>query len=245
MPSLSETALAAVQAGARLSCVSAARSYGLWGGQDGRLHIRIPRHAGHFSEPGAAEVRHWGSSEPHPDMWRVSPLDCLRSVVRCADKETAVAVLDTALAAGMVSVPSLAGAFQCEPSRSRTICAAARYGSDSGVESILRQRLTARGHAVEQQVSVVGVGRVDFRVDGFLFVEVDGFAYHGDRSAFERDRIRDTAMALRGHRVVRIAARHLLADPGAAVATIEAVLVREAIAVEDRTPREAGRRFRL
>ena len=95
------------------------------------------------------------------------------------------------------------------------------------MESILRQRLTARGHVVEQQVTVPGVGRVDARVDGQLYVEVDGFAFHSDRAAFERDRTRDTGLALVGARRLRFPARDVLVDPDAVVATIEAVLATE------------------
>lgn len=215
---------AALEAGGRLSCVSAARSYGLWGGQDGRLHLRVGAHAGR-TEPGA--VRHWVPSDDHTELWRVSIAECLRSVVDCADQETAVAVLDTAISAGLVSLRGLRSLFAGSTSRARSVAAGARPGSDSGVESILRQRLVARGHTVEQQVAVPGVGRVDSRVDGVLFVEVDGFAFHSDRQSFERDRTRDTGLALLGARRLRFPARDVLNDADAVVATIEAVLAAE------------------
>ena len=217
--------LAALRAGARLTCVSAARSYGLWGGMDARTHLLVPKHAGRSAgEPG--QVRHWGEAE-HGEIWRVSLADCLRSVVRCADEETAVAVLDTAISAGLTTPRRLPTTFLREPARSRSIAARARPGSDSGVESILRQRLTRRGHLVEQQVAVAGVGRVDARVDGVLFVEVDGYRYHSGRDAFERDRVRDLGMALAGGRRLRFPASLVLSDPDGVVAAIEAVLARE------------------
>jgi very-short-patch-repair endonuclease len=92
------------------------------------------------------------------------------------------------------------------------------------VESILRQRLSARGHIVEQQVHVPGVGRVDARVDGVLFVEIDGFQFHGDRASFERDRARDVGLALAGGHRLRFSARQVMEGPEAAIATIETVL---------------------
>ncbi|WP_441788414.1 hypothetical protein [Leifsonia sp. 2MCAF36] len=92
------------------------------------------------------------------------------------------------------------------------------------MESILRQRLAARGHIVEQQVFVPGVGRVDARVDGVLFVEVDGFQFHGDQASFERDRVRDTELTLVGGRRLRFSARQIIDGPDVAVATVEAVL---------------------
>ncbi len=174
-------------------------------------------------------MRHWSPHDAHPELWRVSLDDCLRSVVSCADEETAVAVLDTALAARSVTVVGLRRMFEQCSGRAQAVAASARPGSDSGVESILRQRLTARGHHVEQQVAVPGVGRIDARVDGLLYVEIDGFAYHADKESFERDRTRDTGLALLGARRLRFPARDVLGDADAVVATIEAVLAWEEI----------------
>lgn len=216
--------------GARLSCVSAARSYGLWGGTDPRLHVVIPPNAGRAGAPDGGVVRHWRKAGDHPECWRVSLPDCLRSVVRCADAETAIAVLDMALSSGKVTPTALERIFAGEPRRSAAVASRAVPGSDSGVESILRQRLAARGHRVEQQIAVPGVGRVDARVDGVLFVEVDGFEFHSDRGAFARDRVRDTGFALIGARRLRFAAQHVIQEPEAVVDTVEdvlAVLARE------------------
>jgi very-short-patch-repair endonuclease len=46
-----------------------------------------------------------------------------------------------------------------------------------------------------------------------LIVEVDGFAFHADRAAFERDRHRDAELQARGYRVIRITWRQLVDDP--------------------------------
>jgi very-short-patch-repair endonuclease len=223
LPTASPQALEAVRLGGRLCCVSAARSYGLWGGTDARLHLRVSPHATRLPESDA--VRHWVDGDDHAECWRVSFVDCLRSVVRCAPGETAVAVLDTALSAGLATVAGLAALFASEPRPARRVAAAARPGSDSGIESIVRQRLEARGHIVEQQVHVSGVGRVDMRVDGLLYLELDGFAYHSGRAAFERDRIRDTGLALAGGRRLRVSALQVLEHPDEVVETVEAMLV--------------------
>ena len=216
--------LVALSVGARLCCLSAARSYGLWGGADDRIHLAVPPHSGRSGPADARIVRHWRRVEVHPEIWRVSLPDCLRTVVRCADDITAVAVLDSALASGLVSPYGLDRIVEGEPQASRRLASRARLGSESGVESILRQLLEGRGHRVEQQLQIRGVGRVDMRVDGMLLVEVDGYAFHRSRDAFERDRARDTVLALRGQRWLRIAARQVLDDPSAAVDAIEAML---------------------
>jgi very-short-patch-repair endonuclease len=57
-----------------------------------------------------------------------------------------------------------------------------------------------------------------------LIVEVDGFAYHGNRAAFERDRRRDAALTAAGYRVVRVTWRQLTDEPHAVVALLARLL---------------------
>ncbi|WP_374007316.1 type IV toxin-antitoxin system AbiEi family antitoxin domain-containing protein [Leifsonia sp. LS-T14] len=210
LPSAPRTAIAAVLAKGRLSCVSAARSYGLWAGDDRRLHLQYAPNA--RAGPHDGHVRHWSRVERHAELWRVSVGDCLRSVARCADQETAVAVFDTAITAGLTSPGALRELLAGQPMNVRARGGLARPGSDSGVESIVRQRLERSGHIVEQQVHVVGVGRVDMRVDGVLYLEIDGFAFHHDRDQFERDRARDAILAARGLQRLRVSAAQVLGE---------------------------------
>ena len=60
-----------------------------------------------------------------------------------------------------------------------------------------------------------------------LVVECDGFAAHGTREAFERDRARDRELVVAGWRVVRITWRQLIAD-GETIAQQLAELLRDA-----------------
>ncbi len=53
-----------------------------------------------------------------------------------------------------------------------------------------------------------------------LVVEVDGFAFHSGRDAFERDRIRDARLVAANIRVLRVTWRRLVAKPHAIVADI-------------------------
>jgi very-short-patch-repair endonuclease len=59
-----------------------------------------------------------------------------------------------------------------------------------------------------------------------LVAEVDGFAFHGHRGAFERDRRRDADLAAGGFRVIRVTWRQLTDEPEAVVARLAAALVR-------------------
>jgi very-short-patch-repair endonuclease len=53
-----------------------------------------------------------------------------------------------------------------------------------------------------------------------LVVEVDGWRFHGHRLAFERDRAKDTALQVRGWRVLRFTWRQLRDDPAAVMTAV-------------------------
>ena len=55
-----------------------------------------------------------------------------------------------------------------------------------------------------------------------LIVEIDGYAYHSSRAAFERDRLRDADLLGLGYRVLRITPRRLVEEPMAVVAAVAA-----------------------
>jgi len=57
-----------------------------------------------------------------------------------------------------------------------------------------------------------------------LVIEADGFATHGHRAAFERDRLRDQTMAAHGFTTVRITWRQLRDEPMAVLARISMAL---------------------
>lgn len=57
-----------------------------------------------------------------------------------------------------------------------------------------------------------------------VVVEVDGFAFHSTKKAFERDRARDAALNVRGYAVTRITWEQLVARPEEVVALIAGVL---------------------
>ena len=57
-----------------------------------------------------------------------------------------------------------------------------------------------------------------------LIVELDGFAFHHHRTAFERDRARDAALQAAGYRVIRLTHRRLEREPVAVAAEIRRLL---------------------
>ena len=60
--------------------------------------------------------------------------------------------------------------------------------------------------------------------DGRLVAELDGYAFHSTRGAFERARVRDARLQLAGYRVLRITHRMLEKDPEAVAGTICSLL---------------------
>ena len=66
--------------------------------------------------------------------------------------------------------------------------------------------------------------------DQHLIVELDGFATHGTRTAFETDRARDRALLVAGHRVVRVTWRQLTEEHDAIAMQLRTLLARRAAA---------------
>lgn len=86
--------------------------------------------------------------------------------------------------------------------------------------------LLRRARLPRPQTNIRVVGH---RVDALwlhqrLVVEVDGFAFHSTRAAFERDRLRDADLLAAGYRVIRITWRRLTQAPEAVVASLAVAL---------------------
>jgi very-short-patch-repair endonuclease len=60
-------------------------------------------------------------------------------------------------------------------------------------------------------------------------VELDGYATHGTRSAFESDRERDRKLAVAGFRSIRVTWRQLRDDPQAVAADLRRLLTRPSV----------------
>lgn len=208
--------VAAVEVGGRLAGLSAAASFGLWGGWNTPLHVCVPKHSGHVAGRGEASrpvagrpvVVHW-NDDRHDDewCWRVCVRRCLRHVMSWHDVETAVAVAETALTAGLLSVADLAELCVGPHAALAGAFARCAAGVQSGVESLVRQRLESVGLVLRRQVRIDGVGHVDLGLVGTrVFVEVDGFEFHRSPAQFAEDRRRDAEARVRGYVPLRFTA---------------------------------------
>lgn len=88
--------------------------------------------------------------------------------------------------------------------------------------------LIRKARLAKPEVNVVVEG---FEVDLLwrrqrLVVEVDGFAYHGSRRTFERDRARDAVLIAAGLRVLRLSWRQIVNEPESTIARLALAIAR-------------------
>ena len=91
-------------------------------------------------------------------------------------------------------------------------------------------RLIARAGLPPPQTNVrIGSYEVDaLWSEHRLVIEVDGYAAHSGRRAFERDRRKDAALQAQGYRVLRLSYRQVMNEPERTVATITTLLAAQA-----------------
>lgn len=77
-----------------------------------------------------------------------------------------------------------------------------------------------------------------------LVVEVDSLAFHATRAAFERDRLRDSALQVAGYRVLRVTHRRLRLDPEGVAEAVGALLAPSAGPANWKRPAIVAGRFR-
>ncbi|MCI2238907.1 hypothetical protein MN205_10415 [Kineococcus sp. TRM81007] len=202
LPRCDRDHLAAVLVDGALTCASAARAHGLELLEPpGAPHVRCPR-GSRLTHPRAVVHRRRPAGARVVDVL-TAVLDC----ARCLSLPEAVAVCDSALRRGLLDADDLAapvGRLHRADPRARLV-AHADARSDSLLESIVRVELRERGLRVELELQVAHdeVGRVDLLVDGWLVVELDGYAFHADRAAFRLDRRRGVELARQGRVVLR------------------------------------------
>jgi len=221
----------AVRLGGRVGCLSALRSYGLWGGfRDEATHITLPRNASRLrwrsdDDGGMRADRyparpcrvHWRDRPvlrrpSRASSWRVELHEALSDAAGCAPRADVRAAFESAVAAGALRLSTAQTLLDASWSRERapmTLLA----GSGSGAESHLVEILLALRVAFVQQVEFAGVARVDALVERCLVIEVDGYRYHAAEPQFEADRRRDARLLALGYPVLRLPARTVVEQP--------------------------------
>jgi very-short-patch-repair endonuclease len=90
---------------------------------------------------------------------------------------------------------------------------------------VLRQLILDAGLRCEIQVSIDGVGRVDFLVDGRVVVEADSQGFRKEWEQHVRDRTRDLLLAERGYLTLRVLYQHIMFEPETVVAAIRRLVL--------------------
>ncbi|WP_151081717.1 hypothetical protein [Nocardioides cynanchi] len=195
-----------------------------------RPMVTVPR-SGQVSAADRARVRiFWGTlTDLEVANGVTGPA---RTVVDCARTlgfGQALAVADSALRSGGLTRNELVAAARASPrtgrSRAVRVAESADPRAANPFESMLRGiALDVPGLSVEPQVHIGGaefIGAADL-VDVRLgiVIEAESWAYHGDRSPFDRDVRRYTAMVRAGWRVVRFLWADVYRDPAAVHAVL-------------------------
>jgi hypothetical protein len=194
------------------------------------LHLAVPRNRGRRADavPGVRLHRaDLGADEVLVVRGAcvTAPARVLRDVAQLLPLEQAVAIGDSLCRrAGLTREAALAAALRLPRGTGKPAAIRAAslldFRAESMFESVSRVRLAVAGlPAPVPQLNVyseagIWIARVDFAWEELRVVlECDGFAYHGDRDAFQRDRRRWSALTRAGWRVVVVTWQDVMGDP--------------------------------
>ncbi|MFF2370351.1 DUF559 domain-containing protein [Agromyces sp. NPDC058110] len=183
-------------------CVTAARLLGLWVlDVDDVPHIAVAAGDRVHAHDGCRCVTHRVSGVR---LGRTTT--CVRTLLQlfaCRGDEAFFVALESALRQRLVPPAMLEDLQRRLPARARWMLDVARDDADSGLESLLRLRLREHGIDLRSQVSIAGVGRVDFLLGDRVILEVDGRANHDGPSMRHKDLVRDAIAAGLGFTTLR------------------------------------------
>lgn len=195
----------AVRIGGRLSCLSLLMAIGVFVHHSGGLHVHVVPGTSRIRKPGSEQTKlHWraGFSDIAP-LHATPLLETLILAIRCQTPRAALATLDSALHHELLTWDQMIAIFDRVPERFAPLLALVDSSAESGPETFMRLILRSIGVSFETQVSVAGVGRVDFVVDGWLIIECDSRAFHTGWDRQVEDRRRDLAAARLGYVTIR------------------------------------------
>jgi very-short-patch-repair endonuclease len=223
-PGCDEELAAALHHNGRLTCASAAAHYGLWiRNPPAQLHLACNH--GH----GAGFIRHRTTRFPSHQL---QPFAAVEDVVLhglgCLPPPASTALATSAIRLHGVPVELLKD--QLRGDRSAPVLRTLReldLRAESIVEVDAQHLFRTNGIAFEPQVFLPGIGRVDFLLDGFLIVEIDGYAFHSKRADMLRDRDRNNTSTVKGYAVLRYMPEHIWFNQQQVLTEIQAALAHQ------------------
>ncbi|MFT0848106.1 hypothetical protein VR010_10170 [Actinomycetaceae bacterium L2_0104] len=201
----------AISKGLRLTCLSAAKHYGLWTPPHRKLHVYAVhcRSGGSGASGGFIDKSVIPHPYPHltkwPDYKAIASLHLtLLHAGRCLSVPSAAILFESALNLRMMSPADVRAIVQELPQHRRVALSRLRSDAQSGTETKVRWFLEGRRYSVRSQVPIPEVGRVDLVVGASLAIECDSFSYHGARTRYYEDRRRDSALIALGYTPIRL-----------------------------------------
>lgn len=225
LPETPRDVVRAVRVGGSLTAASVARLDQLWLLDDPLLHVRVPATASRLRSPDDASTPldrdahrvcvHYREPDRgrrhHGEAARDGLARSLAEMFRCAGTVPAMVALESALNRKALPMQALESIRAMVPAWAHRQLDLVSLDSDSGLETIARLLFHRHRVPVRTQVDMPGVRRVDLLVGDRLILELDGRAFHSDED-FERDRVQDLELALRGYLVVRLSYRMVTDD---------------------------------
>lgn len=220
LPDAAPDLVTAVLANGLLCCASAAPHHRLWRLHDPeRLHV-LCRHGS-----AAGVVIHRGSVVPPEFPRPVAGLtDTLLHALRCLPPVEAAIMVESALLQGRTTLDYLRERLPGNRNgAARSVLDLVDGTADSAIEVVARLLFRSEGIDTQTQVDLPGIGIVDFLLEGFLIVEIDGSA-HLEAGQVRKDRRRNNASTLTGYAVLRYGYKDVVYNPQKVVDEVWQVL---------------------
>lgn len=233
-------AVLAAGEGAVLSHASAAALWDIRPSLRPRVHVTAPTYTGRKPRRGVATHRSVTLTPEQRDVRSGIPVTSVArtlfdiAVGAGATTGTLERAIHAAVTAGIFDLGAVVRILDERPRRagSRAMRACLGLGiaeTRSDLEARFLDLCVAHGIERPRVNTVVGEMEVDFLWPrALLVVETDGYRYHGDRAAFERDRSRDATLALMGYSVLRFSYRQVSDEAPVVADTICSLLRRGA-----------------
>lgn len=197
----------AAQSGVALSCVTVAKRRGLWAFESDAPHVAAPIHSGGVRI--AHCVVHWNDPvlPRAPHVLEDSLENALVLISVCQPREEALVAWESALNKGLVD--RIAVSRLQLPVCARELLECATPFSDSGLETIVRERLRWLGVRIVPQ-AWIDSHRVDFLLGERLVLQIDGGHHVGTQR--DEDNRHDAQLLLLGYHVIRVGYWQIVED---------------------------------
>jgi len=224
LPGAAPEFIAAATARSLLTCVSAANYYELW-----VLHQpTVPHYWQSNGRRAAACISHrLPLAQPRPRQPIAALPDVLLHALLCLNPLESLVMVESAFSRGDVTLDYLRRHLVGNRGgKAREVLAKADRGAGSLIETLARVLFREVGIETQTQVRIEGIGTVDFLLEGFLIIEIDGLAFHLNPRQFKKDRRRDNEATRQGFLVLRFFYDDVVHAPESMVRQVREVLRR-------------------